>query len=135
MIDKTNINLVGEIEVSSLKNNETELLFKDKNQIEPGAIKIITRSLTSLDFDKSVSEIIAEGDFGTSNAQITLVNYPADNQIEFIAIFEEFSFEGTVTDLKLKSTALNEIFSSKTGLNIVKDTEMRLRVKWLITIN
>lgn len=135
MNNNIKIGLRGQIEISSVRRGHEEIIFKDNNQIEPDAIKIITRCLTQIDFSKSLDAMEASGDFPPTERSITSVQYPADNIIELTCIFEEPDFNGTVTDLKMKSSALGLIFSSKTGLSINKDDEMRLRVKWTITIN
>lgn len=136
MNDNIKFRLQGKLEIASLnKNGEIDILYENHNLIETDAIKIITRCLTQVDFNKSIDMMEAIGNFPTTSKVISSVTYPSDNQIQFTCIFEENDFQGTVTDLKMKSSALELVFSSKAGLNITKDDEMRLRVKWQITIN
>lgn len=136
MTDNLKIQLKGKLEVSILsKNDKEEIILNDDNQIESGAIEILTRCLSQLNFSKSLDVMEAIGDFGAVEKFISIANFPAENQIQLTCIFEETDFNGTVTDLKMKSSSLGLVFSSKTGLSITKDDDMRLRVRWTITIN
>lgn len=70
-----------------------------------------------------------------AEADITQFNYPTgvSNEIEFVAVFSETSFDDTLDEIRL--TAPLASFSSKTGLSIQKDQTAKLSIDWKLTIN
>jgi hypothetical protein len=135
MKDNIKMGLKGRITITDQKN---VALFDDNNQIEPSALEIITRCLTQRDFSKSINKIKAYGDFGESEANISHTEYlPGESAILLRAVFLETDFNGTVTDLELRCSALDLIFASKHDLNITKDGSARVQVDWkiFVTIN
>lgn len=132
----TNVKLKiqGQITITSIQNKIETDVIKINNQIETSAIEIITKCLTGIDYHKSLDRVIATGPGILATAPITAVTYPSENEIILTYIFEEESFQGEITKLALGSTVLNKDFSTKEGLNINKDSNMRLKINWKIKI-
>lgn len=133
MKDNIKMGLKGRITITDQNNMA---LFDDNNQIKPSALEIITRCLTQKDFSKSINRIVAYGDFGESEANISYTEYlPDESAILFRAIFLETDFNGTINNLELRCSALDLTFANKSNLDIVKDGSARVQVDWKIFVN
>lgn len=131
--DSIKLGIRGHILVTS---NKEGVLYDHSNTISSGALPTIIQCLSQIGGNKSLDSIKAIGDFGSAQVAISNTHYnPGESSIEFTALFDENSFNGTVTTLKLMSVSLGDIeFAKKTGLSLLKDSQTRLQIKWKITI-
>lgn len=132
MKDQFNLSLKGEITITS---NRFGTIYRNNNAIGENALEIITRCLSTINSDNSVSIIKATGDFGESEAIINAVFYePSPNMIKFRAVFYEQDFSGTINTLELISEGLGLRLAFKEGLSILKNNSERVQVDWRIYI-
>jgi len=136
MKDNLKIGIEGNITITKIVKKVKEIIFDDHNTLGPDAAEIIVRSLSQVDFAKAVDGIKVSGVFGSLTSTITSIVYNAtENSMTFRALFYEFDFSGTVTDMELVSTTLsNKIMASKTALSISKDGGSRLQIDWKLTV-
>ena len=132
--NKLNLSIKGFITAFSNKDGK---VLEEHNAINNSdAVEILTRSLTNVDFNKQIDIINASGAFGSVDKSINTAVYdPTLEQIEFSTTFEEADFDGTITELKLKSSGLNMYLANKSSISIIKDSQSRLQVNWVIKIN
>ena len=132
-MDQFKLGLQGHIKITSSKDNQ--ILLDEHNEINPSSLEIITRCLTQVDFPKAIDKIKAFGNFGEIERDIFYASYSGkQNTMLFRATFLEFDFEGTITKLELKCSALNKIFASKQNINIFKDGQSRTQIDWIIQV-
>lgn len=134
MKEKINLKMQGHIKVTS---NKGGIIFEDHNTIEVDALDILVSCLSQIgptprQVDTIVVAGVAIGSVPKLIEQATIL----DNTITFSTEFTESDFNGTIEDLELRAASVDDkLFSSKTGLNVFKDDQTRLRIDWTITIN
>lgn len=131
MGDNINIDLKGHIEVYQ----DEQLILSEPNAITNNAIHVI---LSSLGTQINNGIDILRVKVGTQTIDKPILESTVDindNSITFTTILVENDFNGVINQLYLHSSLLDKSFSSKTGLSILKDDNMRIKIKWKITIN
>ena len=141
MLDRLDLNMKGHIQV----HKGEELIFEEHNQIMPKALLII---LNSLDATRNIGinklHVVTSAGEVKKDITTTLVN-PTSNSVTFTTVLLETDFNGYINSLYLRSEPVGLLvggmsgelpnFSGKTGLNILKDGNTRLKISWEITIN
>jgi hypothetical protein len=131
-IDNVKIKMEGHITISDKDGN---VLFSDNNAILPDAKIILMRCLTQRDFEKSLDFIKVYGTFGEAQSEISYAKYlGSEGAILLRAIFNEDSFNGTISSMKLYSSAINKFFSEKTNMFVNKTNQAMLQIDWKITL-
>ena len=132
MNDSIYLDLMGHIEIF----NNGELIFSEKNAITNDAIFILLNSLNTTGEHNGIDTLNVSVGFAIIRKPITeaIVNN-IDNSITFTTILVENDFNGNINQLSLQSSKLGKLFSIKSGLNINKDNNMRLKINWKIIIN
>lgn len=132
MNDTIYLDLRGHIEIF----NEDELIYSEKNAITNDAIFILLNSLNTTGVRNGIDTLKVSVGFSIIKKPISeaIVNN-IDNSITFTTILVENDFNGNINELSLESIKLGKLFSTKSGLNINKDNNMRLKINWKIIIN
>lgn len=132
-MEEFKIGIQGHVKITS--SNGNQILLDEHNEINSSALEIITRCLSQVDFPKALNKIKAIGNFGEIEREIFFVQYnPKNNTMLFRATFLEFDFDGTITKLELRSSALKKTFASKPNINIFKDGQSRAQIDWVIQV-
>ena len=131
MDTRIKLNIHGQVEL--LVNKET--IYKEKNNIAPDALQIITRSLAKLPNEVNVDEMEIIGNFDTISIPIMDSQYnTSTGSITFIGFILPNQAVGTITGMKLKSGLLDLALATKAGLTIEKDDSTEIEIRWKITI-
>lgn len=135
MVTKNSLNVGIKGFVTILSNKDGKVL-EEHNAIDViNAPEILLRSLTNLDFDKTINSIRVEGNFGIFDKPISSAEYNGTGQsITFSTIMEEGDFDGTINKLSLRSTALGLNLANKENLSILKDSQSRILITWRISL-
>ncbi len=130
--DLLNIKAEGHLKIYSVETGE--VFYDDHNALVVNAVEVIRRSLGS---GNSIDNIIAKKTSSTlATAVISSIIFspsPGNNEIIYKAIFDQASFDDTLDELNLGSSA-DGIFSEVTGLSIFKDGNTQLGVEWKLKI-
>lgn len=106
-----------------------------KNAIQVGAQEIVANLLAGdRSFRLSAMEAFKAG-FSLASAPIYNWTFPAPNEVQFVAVFDEASFDDILDELRLQASFVPLDFSIVDGLSITKDSLSRLVINWKITIN
>lgn len=82
-----------------------------------------------------VDHIVVTGNFGQLNKPIDNSRISEDGtQLVFSTTLNEGDFDGNIRGVDLKNLSRNYLMATKSGLNIVKDSESRVRISWTINI-
>lgn len=131
MKDKVGIKIKGHVKVFK----ENKRIFSRHNEITTDSLQIIMRCLSSVPLNPSIDLITVGGDFDPVDLEIFDSVYDmADNSITFIANAFEGSFNGTITNMQLRSSLLGLNFAERDDVSIIKDDAERLKIQWTIRI-
>ena len=117
--------------IKAYNNLTGEILYDGKNSLTASANELITKSLGSTNFLSTI-EASKDGDV-LKNANVVLTTHPDENSVRLRAVFYEDDFDDTLDKLELKYNGL-EVFSSKGGLSINKNSTTQIAVEWTLTI-
>ena len=132
MNDTIYLDLKGHIEIFK----DDELIFSEKNAITKDAIFILLNSLDTTGVNKGIDTLnVIAGPININKLINEVVINSIENSVTFTTILVENDFNGNINELTLRSSKLGKIFSIKSGLNIYKDNNMRLKINWKIIIN
>ena len=134
MNDKVNLNLKGEITITNISTGK--VLEKFSNAITASAIEILLNALPAVPNQAFVDTIRFIGTFGDVSKGITNSQVNAsENSVTFITEALEDDFNGTIQGLQLEMANMGLTLATKTGINIEKDSTVRVEIRWKITIN
>lgn len=139
MIDSININASGKVELKLW--DDYNIIYNQTlhNAILPQHKEILSLLLSNIPTG-AVDQIIAY-DY-TNNTTIVAIgkinqinHLPLTNEVEFITVFNEVSFNGRIGKLSLKSNGSNKFMAEILSLDITKTNLQLLSVVWKIKIN
>lgn len=133
--EKLNTNIKGVVSFELYREGKLVWEHTQNNAIQPGAQEIIAHLLTG-DAGYKLNNVEAfKASFSLAVAGIYNWSFPAANEVQFVAVFDEASFDDTLDELRLEAGLVPLDFSIITGLSIAKDGLSRLVINWKITIN
>lgn len=136
MKQKINIEVKGHLKITSIKKGEKpQVLYNDHNALIPNYKNIIRHAIAG-DISYAIDRVRVLGSsVPLATTVISSVSYIplTDNEVKFIAVFDEASFDGTFDEVFLFSDAGGD-FSQVTGLSITKDNQTQLQIEWTLKI-
>ncbi|MAO08033.1 MAG: hypothetical protein CL596_04900 [Alteromonas sp.] len=83
----------------------------------------------------SINTIRVKGNFTTFDAEVESRYDNEKETIYFTSILKDDDFSGTINILELRNPDIGYLLDSKSGLNILKDSESRVRINWAVKLN
>lgn len=132
------LNISGKVRIFKGDIRKDNLKFTKSNSIQPGALKIICKSI--LRYVSSTIDTITVYDssnvaLGSCQIAEDGLDYNATtNEATFTGVFSSASFTGTIASAKLSASGISEVFAELTGLDIPKENTP-LSFQWTIKID
>lgn len=130
------------VKLKSIKGNiqifrNGEKILDQDNNINPEYLAVLVNCLPGVPNNNHVDTIRFIGDFGDVDKIINnteVINNETENSCTFIALAIESDFEGFLTDLKLMMGGVGLTLADKNDLEITKDNETQIEVRWKIKL-
>ena len=128
-----NYNARGDVWITRIDSKSKHLVFEDHNLILENAKKIFVNAIGGNAFVVDTIQVKKSG--GLLAEATVMVDFPAgDDKVRFTARFDEASFNDTLDEIRLVSSAGGD-FAEITGLSIAKDSLNQLEIVWQVTLN
>lgn len=129
-------NRSGLVRIYKGKRGDLKLVKTSHNDILPDSNLILAKLMVN-EVSAKIDNIVANDN--VSELAIAIITtktlIPEDPSVEYQALFNEASFNGTLTKLYLRASDADLTFSEVLGLNVSKNDTEQLLVTWTITFN
>ena len=133
--ERFNNNIKGVVTFKLYRGEELIWEKTQKNAIQTTAQEIMAHCLAGDATYKITAMEAFKASVSLAEVLIYSWTFPAANEVEMVAVFDEASFNDTLDELRLTASFVPLDFSIIAGLSIAKDDLSRLVINWKITIN
>lgn len=130
-MSKLGIGIQGEVTIIQGGN----ILLKEKNMITHTAALVILNAMSSVTTNRMIDKIsfIVDGVMKYKNISNIQLDY-AEDSITYITTLIATDFSGTITQMQLLMSSVNNNLALKEGINIVKTNELDIEIRWKIKL-
>lgn len=130
-MSKLGIGIQGEVTIIQGGN----ILLKEKNMITHTAALVILNAMSSVTTNRMIDKIsfIVDGVMKYKNISNIQLDY-AEDSITYITTLIATDFSGTITQMQLLMSSVNNNLALKEGINIVKTNDLDIEIRWKIKL-
>ena len=130
-MSKLGIGIQGEVTIIQGGN----ILLKEKNMITHTAALVILNAMSSVTTNRMIDKIsfIVDGVMKYKNISNIQLDY-AEDSITYITTLIATDFSGTITQMQLLMSSVNNNLALKQGISIVKSNELDIEIRWKIKL-
>lgn len=130
-MSKLGIGIQGEVTIIQGGN----ILLKEKNMITHTAALVILNAMSSVTTNRMIDKIsfIVNGVMKYKNISNIQLDY-AEDSITYITTLIATDFSGTITQMQLLMSSVNNNLALKEGINIVKTNDLDIEIRWKIKL-
>lgn len=130
-----NLNIKGHLKITRVSKTAREVLYDNHNALVANYKNIVRHCIAGDNTHKIDTMRVKKAGSTLADSTISSVTYipMTDNEVKFVALFNEASFDDTLDEVQLRSLGGGQ-FSEVTGLSITKDNQTQLIFEWTLKI-